>query len=157
MKASLEHIVETVEYFSNDTAPMRMSNSYVGDYLCITRIKVTQEVLEFLVELETLKEIDSPPQPAFERTTDYNLPISRLPELISPPEENCGILVIDSGVQRDHPLIAPVLGETDVFPDPGQELIKGGADDVHEHGTRFAGITLYRDVENCIKKPSFDQ
>jgi hypothetical protein len=80
---------------------------------------VTHEVLEFLLELETLKEIDLPPQRAFERTADYNLRISRLPELISPPEENCGILVIDSGVQRDHPLIPPVLGETDVFPDQG--------------------------------------
>jgi hypothetical protein len=31
MKASLEHIAETLEYFSKYTAPMRMSNSYVGN------------------------------------------------------------------------------------------------------------------------------
>jgi hypothetical protein len=157
MKASLEHIAETPEYFSSDTAPMRISNSYVGDYLCIARIKVTHEVLEYLLELEPVKEIDCRPQPAFDRTADYNLPTSRLPEVISPPEENCGILVIDSGVQRDYPLIAPVLSEADVFPDPGQELIKGGADDVHGHGTSFAGIAIYRDFENCIEKLSFYQ
>ncbi|ABA23111.1 Peptidase S8 and S53, subtilisin, kexin, sedolisin [Trichormus variabilis ATCC 29413] len=156
MKVSLEHIAETIEYFSSDTAPMRMSDSYVGEYLCIARIKVTHEVLEFLLELETVKEIDRPPQPAFERTADYNLPISRIPEVISPPEDNCGILVIDSGVQRGHPLIARVLGEADVFPDPAQQLIRGGADDVHGHGTNVAGIAIYGDVENCIKKLSFD-
>jgi hypothetical protein len=155
MKASLEHIAETLEFFS-DTVPMRMSDNYVGEYLCIARIKVTYEVLEFLLELETVKEIDRPPQPAFERTADYNLPLSSFPEVISPPEENCGILVIDSGVQSGHPLIAPVLGEADVLPDPGQQLIKGGAEDVNGHGTSVAGIAIYGDVENCIKKLSFD-
>ncbi|MBK1987516.1 S8 family peptidase [Sphaerospermopsis aphanizomenoides BCCUSP55] len=155
MKASLEHIAETLEFFS-DTVPMRMSDSYVGEYLCIARIKVNYEVLEFLLELETVKEIDRPPQPAFERDGDYQLPISSFPEVISPPENNCGILVIDSGVQRGHPLIAPVLGEADVFSDPEQKLIKGGADDVNGHGTSVAGIAIYGDVENCIKKRSFD-
>lgn len=155
MKASLAHIAETLEFFS-DTVPMRMSDTYVGEYLCIARIKVTYEVLEFLLELETVKEIDRPPQPAFERTADYDLPISSFPEVISPPEENCGILVIDSGVQSGHPLIAPVLGEADVFSDPGQQLIKGGAEDVNGHGTSVAGIAIYGDVENCIKKRSFD-
>ncbi|WP_414545213.1 S8 family peptidase [Nostoc sp. CCY0012] len=155
MKASLERIAERLEDFSTDTAPMRMSDSYVGEYLCIARIKVTHEVLEFLLELETVKEIDRPPQPAFESNADYNLPISSFPEVVTPPEENCGILVIDSGVQSGHPLIAPVLGEADVFPDPGQQLIKGGAEDVNGHGTSVAGIAIYGDVENCIKKLSF--
>ncbi|WP_242034148.1 S8 family peptidase [Richelia sinica] len=156
MKASLAHIAEKLKDLSSDTAPMKMTDNYVGDYLCIARIKVTHEVLEFLLELETVKEIDRPPQPAFERTADYNLPISSLPEVISPPEENCGILVIDSGVQSSHPLIAPILGEADVFPDPGQQLIKGRAEDVNGHGTSVAGVAIYGDVENCIKKLSFD-
>lgn len=156
MKASLAHIAKKLKDFSSDTAPMIMTDSYVGDYLCIARIKVTHKVLEFLLDLETVKEIDRPPQPAFEIDGDYQLPISSFPEVISPPENNCGILVIDSGVQRGHPLIAPVLGEADVFSDPEQKLIKGGADDVNGHGTSVAGIAIYGDVENCIKKLSFD-
>ncbi|MFK0731986.1 MAG: S8 family peptidase [Gloeotrichia echinulata GP01] len=156
MQKYLDDITEVLESLSSDTAPMRMSDRYVGDYLCIARIKVTHEVLELLLEVEIVKEIDRPPQPAFERTADYNLPISSLPEVIPPPEENCGILVIDSGVQSGHPLIAPVLGEADVFPDPGHQLIKGGAEDVNGHGTSVAGIAIYGDVENCIKKLSFD-
>lgn len=156
MRKYLDDITDVLESLSSDTAPMRMSDRYVGDYLCIARIKVTHEFLELLLEVEIVKEIDRPPQPAFERTADYNLPISSFPEVISPPEENCGILVIDSGVQRGHPLIAPVLGEADVFPDPRQQLIKGGAEDVNGHGTSVAGIAIYGDVENCIKKLSFD-
>ncbi|WP_016950099.1 S8 family peptidase [Anabaena sp. PCC 7108] len=156
MKVSLEHIAERLEDFSSDTAPMRMSDSYVGEYLCIARIKVTHEVLELLLKEKIVKEIDRPPQPAFEITADYNLPISSFPEVIPPPKKNCGILVIDSGVQRGHPLIAPVLNKADVFPDPEQKLIKGGANDVNGHGTSVSGIAIYGDVENGIKKRSFD-
>ncbi|WP_413173131.1 S8 family peptidase [Anabaena azotica] len=156
MQKYLDDIADVLESLSEDTAPMRMSDRYVGEYMCIARIKVTQEILELLLEEKIVKEIDRPPQPAFERDGDYQLPISSFPEVISPPENNCGILVIDSGVQRGHPLIAPVLGEADVFSDPEQKLIKGGADDVNGHGTSVSGIAIYGDVENCIKKRSFD-
>jgi hypothetical protein len=156
MKKYLDDITETLEYLSSDTAPMRMSDRYIGEYLCIARIKVTHEVLELLLEVEIVKEIDRPPQPAFESTADYNLPIVSFPEVVSPPEDNCGILVIDSGVQRGHPLIAPVLGEAEVFPDANRQFIKGGPDDVNGHGTNVAGIAIYGDVENCIKQRSFD-
>ena len=156
MKKYLDDITETLEYLSSDTAPMRMSDRYIGEYLCIARIKVTHEVLELLLEEEIVKEIDRPPQPAFERTADYNLPISDFPEIVSPPEDNCGILVIDSGVQRGHPLIAPVLGEAEVFPDEKRQFIKGSADDVNGHGTNVAGIAIYGDIENCIKQRLFD-
>ncbi|NET73686.1 MAG: S8 family peptidase, partial [Sphaerospermopsis sp. SIO1G2] len=156
MQKYLDDITDVLESLSSNTAPMRISDSYVGEYLCIARIKVTQDILELLLEEKIVKEIDRPPQPAFERTADYNLPIAKFPEVISPPEDNCGILVIDSGVQRGHPLIAPVLGEADVFPDPEQKLIKGGADDVNGHGTSVAGIAIYGDVENCIRQKSFD-
>ena len=156
MQKYLDDITETLEYLSSDTARMRMSDRYIGEYLCIARIKVTHEVLELLLEEEIVKEIDRPPQPAFERTADYNLPISDFPEIVSPPEDNCGILVIDSGVQRGHPLIAPVLGEAEVFPDEKRQFIKGSADDVNGHGTNVAGIAIYGDVENCIKQRLFD-
>ncbi len=156
MKKYLDGITERLEYLSSDTAPMRMSDRYIGEYLCIARIKVNHEVLDFLLEEKIVKEIDRPPQPAFESTADYNLPIVSFPEVVSPPEDNCGILVIDSGVQRGHPLIAPVLGEAEVFPDANRQFIKGGPDDVNGHGTNVAGIAIYGDVENCIKQRSFD-
>ena len=156
MRKYLDDIAEVLESLASDTAPMRMSDSYIGEYLCIARIKVTDEVLELLLLEEIVKEIDRPPQPAFERTAEYNLPISDFPEVVAPPEDNCGILVIDSGVQRGHPLIAPVLGEAEVFPDAKREFIKGGADDVNGHGTNVAGIAIYGNVENCIKQRSFE-
>ncbi|MEH1839910.1 MAG: S8 family peptidase [Nostoc sp.] len=156
MRKYLDDIADVLESLTSATAPMRMSDSYIGDYLCIARIKVTDEILNLLLLEEIVKEIDRPPQPAFETTADYNLPISNFPEIVPPPEDNCGILVIDSGVPRGHPLIAPVLGEAEVFPDAKRKVIQGGPDDVHGHGTSVAGIAIYGNVENCIKQRSFD-
>ncbi|MBE9127979.1 MULTISPECIES: S8 family peptidase [unclassified Coleofasciculus] len=156
MKRSLDTIAEVLEGLSSDTTQMRMSDRYIGNYLCIARIKVTHDVLELLLQEEIVKEIDRRPKPAFESTADYNLPISSFPEVIPPPEDHCGVLVIDSGVQRGHPLIAPVLGEADVFPDAQRQFIKGGPDDEGGHGTNVAGIAIYGNIEKCIEKRSFD-
>ncbi|WP_223277985.1 S8 family peptidase [Nostoc sp. 'Peltigera membranacea cyanobiont' 232] len=156
MRKYLDDIADVLESLTSDTAPMRMSDSYIGDYLCIARIKVTNEVLNLLLLEEIVKEIDRLPQAAFERAGDYNLPISSFPEVVPPPEDNCGILVIDSGVPRGHPLIAPALGEAEVFPDAKRKFIKGGLDDVHGHGTSVAGIAIYGNIENCIKQLSFE-
>ncbi|MEW6491714.1 MAG: S8 family peptidase [Cyanobacteriota bacterium] len=156
MKRYLDKIAEVLEDLSSDTTRMRMSDRYIGDYLCIARIKVTHDVLELLLQEEIVKEIDRRPKPAFENTADYNLPISNFPEVIPPPEDHCGVLVIDSGVQRGHPLIAPVLGEADVFPDAQRQFIKGGPDDEGGHGTNVAGIAIYGNIEKCIEQRSFD-
>ncbi len=158
MREYLDGLDEVLRTFSEDAA-MRISDRYIGEYLCLARIKVTDEVLNLLLEEEFVKEIDRRPKPNFETPADYNIPVWALPEVLPPPEQNCGVLVIDSGVQRGHPLIAPALGEAEVFPDPDNAIITGGADDGDEktggHGTGVSGIAIYGDVSQSVKERSF--
>lgn len=151
----LDHVLRS---WSDDSA-MRISDRYVGEYLCISRIKVVPEVLTLLLEEEFVKEIDRRPKPNFETPVEYNIPLSDFPEVNSPPEQNCGILVVDSGVQRGHPLIAPALGEAEIFPDSAREFITGGPDDGDErtggHGTGVSGIAIYGDVSQSVKDRLF--
>lgn len=68
------------------------------------------------------------------------------------------MLVIDSGVQRGHPLIGPTLGDSEVFSDPEHEFITGGPDDgdtTGGHGTGVSGIAIYGDVAECVKTQLF--
>ena len=143
----------------SDDSEMRVSDRYVGDYLCIARIKVTSEVLDLLLEEDFVKEIDRRPRPSFETPAEYNIPLSDLPEANSPAEQNCGVLVIDSGVRQGHPLIAPALGEAEVFPDTAREFIVGGPDDGDEltggHGTGVSGVAIYGDVRKGVEEKSF--
>jgi hypothetical protein len=158
LQTAIANIDEVLRDLSNDA--MRVSDRYIGEYLCIVRIKVNAAMLDLLLGEEIVKEIDRRPRPSFETSRDYNISISDLPEISSPPEQNCGVLVIDSGVRGGQPLIAPALGEAAVFPDPGNRRISDSPDDGDErtggHGTGVSGIAIYGDVSNCIKQQSFE-
>ena len=158
MNKYLNDLDQVLRSWSDDSA-MRISDRYVGEYLCIARVKIAHEVLNLLLEEEFVKEIDRRPKPNFETPADYNISLSDFPEVNPPPEQNCGILVVDSGVQRGHPLIAPALGEAEVFPDAAREFITGEPDDGDEktggHGTGVSGIAIYGDVSQSIKNRLF--
>ena len=157
MNKYLNDIHEVLQSLSDGA--MKVSDRYVGEYLCIARIKVNSEMLELLLQEEMVKEVDRKPRPSFETPQEYNLPLSTFPEVQSPPENSCGVLVIDSGVQRGHPLIAPALGEAVVFPDPGNQRISDSSDDGDEkhggHGTGVAGLTIYGDIAEGITQKMF--
>ncbi|GGA31837.1 S8 family peptidase [Okeania sp. KiyG1] len=137
---------------------MRVTDRYIGEYMCIARMKIRQEVLEILLAEDAVKEIDRRPKPAFENSSQLSISISEFPELISPPIDACGVLVIDSGVQRGHPLIGPALGDTEVFPDPNHTLITGGPDDGDKtggHGTGVSGVAIYGNLFKCLEEENF--
>lgn len=158
MNKYLDDLDQVLRSWSDDSA-MRISDRYVGEYICIARIKVVPEVLHLLLEEELVKEIDRRPKPNFETSAEYNLPLSDLPEVNSPPEQSCGVLVVDSGVRQGHPLIAPALGEAEIFPDSARKFITGGSDDGDEetggHGTGVSGIAIYGDVSQSVKNRLF--
>jgi hypothetical protein len=157
MNRYLDDIHEVLQGLSDGA--MKISDRYVGEYLCIARIKVNSEMLELLLQEEIVKEVDRRPKPSFEIPQEYNIPLSEIPEIQSPPETHCGVLVIDSGVQRGHPLIAPALGEAAVFPDPRNQRISDSADDGDEknggHGTGVFGLAIYGDVAQGVRKKAF--
>ena len=142
-----------------DDSEMRVSDRYVGDYLCLARVKITHEMLELLLEEDFVKEIDRRPSPGFEPSQLHSVTLNDIPEVLSPPEGNCGVLVIDSGVQRGHPLIGPALGDTEVFPDREHQVVTGGPEDGDNftpgHGTAVSGIALYSNVNQCIQELTF--
>lgn len=156
MQKYIDQIRQRLQERSNDAETFRLTDFYIGDYLCVARIKVNQAILNELLNELIVKEVDRRPKVAFERRADYNLSLTELPEVISPPKNCCGILVIDSGVLRGHPLLKAVIAEAEVFPDAKRKFITGGPDDEADHGTGVAGIAAYGDIEGCISKKSFD-
>jgi Subtilase family len=138
---------------------MRVSDKYISEYFCTARVQLNKPILELLLTENAVKEIDRRPKPAFESASELNIPLSELPEVPSPPESACGVLVIDSGIQGGHPLIGAALGDAQVFPDKAGVLIKGEAEDgdvkTGGHGTAVSGIAVYGDVSKCVKERIF--
>lgn len=66
---------------------------------------------------------------------------------LNPPSERApAVCLLDTGVNRQHPLLAPALGEADVqaySPD-------WPPTDHHGHGTEMAGIALYGDLADVL-------
>jgi len=97
------------------------------------------DLLALLAELRRAKEL----------ATDYReLPpreqrefVDELVErLVAPGDDAPAVCLLDSGVNRGHPLLAPALAPADtqtINPD------WGSADDQWQHGTQMAGIALY--------------
>ncbi|GAP99687.1 S8 family peptidase [Leptolyngbya sp. NIES-2104] len=156
MRKYIDQIRQDLRSCSTETAKFDLTDSYIGEYLCIARIKVNQTILNQLLNELIVKEIDRRPRVAFAMRSEFNPSLSEIPTVNSPPPYYCGILLIDTGISRGHPLLAPVIGEAEVFPDTKRQFIQGGAEDEANHGTGVAAIAAYGDVEACIRKKSFD-
>ena len=153
MKTYLEHLDEVLKTITEDSS-MRVSDRYIGEYICIARIKVTKEFLEdILLRDEYVKEIDRRPQPAFESSSEYNPPLSDFPEIAPPSDNICGILVIDSGVHGGHPAIIPALAEAAEFSDTN--FVLSSPNDENGHGTGVSGVAIYGDIKQCITNRLF--
>ncbi len=138
---------------------LEVTDSWVGDSLCLLRAKVNSSVLETLLNIDYVKEIDRRPVPTFEMLAVSSADFSQIEPDKLLTEELTGVLVIDSGVMQGHPLLRHAIGDAQVFPDRLRRRIKGGAEDGDEitggHGTAVAGIAVYNDVGECISTRTF--
>lgn len=134
----------------------RVTDSWVGNDLCLIRAEVDDGLLELLLQIDFVRSIDRRANPVFEFR---DLVIFGEPEIeaglaVTPLDDLIGIVVIDSGVTQGHPLIGPVLGDAQSFflgDDRAQDVdnVSGG------HGTAIGGIAIYGDVGAAIQARRF--
>ncbi len=141
---------------------LRLTDQYIGDSVFLVRAQLDATTLEELLRTDYVKEIDRRPEPTFEMGTVLR---QELANLSLPEAEDAaldalvGVVIVDSGVMQGHPLLGPVLGDAQVFPDRLRLRVAGGAEDGDTrnggHGTAVAGVAIYSDVGRCIEERSF--
>jgi hypothetical protein len=127
---------------------MRVSNRYVAfpervvvlAFGTQRQISLSLDLLTLIAELRKAKEPATPyvELPPREQRDFVDNVVQRL---IVPPKEAPAVCLLDTGVNRPHPLLAPALSERDAQAvDP-----TWGVADHHpgQHGTGMAGIALY--------------
>ncbi|WIV24055.1 S8 family peptidase [Pseudomonas sp. M2(2023)] len=113
------------------------------DSLLMYRVEVTVEQAQLLLNHRDVRLVDLIPSTGIS-IQQLNRDINELPrDIPSPPADAARICILDSGINSNHPLLRPAMGESASFVDE-----EGDADEAG-HGTAVAGIALYGDVEAC--------
>lgn len=113
------------------------------DSLVLIRIEVTRVHLDELLNHNDIKIIDLPPTTGI-TYQQLNVDINQLPINIPTPEDNAAkICVLDSGINTNHPLIQPAMGDSVNFTQTENAF------DHYGHGTSVASVALYGDLEAC--------
>lgn len=118
------------------------------DSLLVYRLEVSHVQAEMLLDHIDVRRVDLLPETGI-TYKQLNRDINSLPDRIPhPPNDAARLCVLDTGINTNHPLLGPAVGEVCRFIDPDEISGDSGMDD-HGHGTMVGGIALYGDLEAC--------
>jgi hypothetical protein len=116
----------------------------------VTNMEATRKQLARAAELLNLiaeiRRADLPPalphEPTLKQQDEF---VDSLAARIQPPADDAvALAILDTGINRKHPLIEPALNQADLHAvDPDW-----GTHDHHGHGTQMAGVALYGDLRH---------
>ncbi|WP_429886289.1 S8 family peptidase [Geoalkalibacter halelectricus] len=99
---------------------------------CIAELRKAKDTADFFSEMPPAE------QDAWVRAA--------LENLIPPHNQAPAVCILDTGINRQHPLIFPALAEDDLHScHPGWDI-----SDHHGHGTEMAGLALYGDLTEML-------
>jgi hypothetical protein len=135
-----------------EAAGGRQTDHHIGTDLLLARCRVDLPLLNVLLGLDIVREVDRIPAPATERLHALGVTTNDLPEILEAPEGATGVLIVDSGITANHPLLAPALGDAQVFPDELGARDGFGAADGNPagHGTGVAGFATWGSPHQAI-------
>ncbi|MGD7054765.1 S8 family serine peptidase [Sutcliffiella horikoshii] len=147
-----EHIQSFINQLKNtynDWDKFKLCDSLVTNSFALFRVKISHEVLMEVIELKEVARIDRPFVPTFKLSDYYGQDVSDL-EISAPNDESVGVLVIDSGITSNHPLLEKAVGDEENFQETEKEM-----QDKVGHGTAVAGVSLYGDIKEKLSEKTF--
>lgn len=102
---------------------------------CIAELRKAKDTADFFTEM-------APPEQA-------EWVHAALETLTPPSEQSPAVCILDTGINHQHPLIAPALQATDLH----SYHPTWGVDDHQGHGTEMAGLALYGDLTDLLANP----
>lgn len=112
--------------------------------LVLLRVDLTAAGLADLMNHRDARQVDLPPRYDLE-TGLLQTDIANLPSVAAPPPNAPGVVVLDSGVATNHPLLAPAIGDEQEYTGRGEATETGLA-----HGTFVGSLALYGDLEAAV-------
>ncbi len=141
-------IAELKQYYS-DFSKFRITDTLITRTFVLLRVKLTKSIFDEIIELKEIARADRPFIPQF-NPFEYMTPNVSEIQINEPSEDAAGILIIDSGIVSNHPMLEKCVGGEDNFQSGEREI-----QDTVGHGTAVAGCAAYGDIETCLENKEF--
>jgi hypothetical protein len=145
-----EIFITDLEKAYTDQVHFRITDKLITRSFVLLRVKLTKSIFDEIIELKEISRADRPSVPQF-NPFEYTRPDISTIQFHEPQENATGILVIDSGIISNHPMLEKCVG--------GEEDFQSGEREIHDtvgHGTAVAGCAAYGDIEDCLKNKVFN-
>lgn len=152
-----EEVVRFYEYAGLTGLRVKARRIHFPDRVVVLAYGTPEQMVESSNVLNGLAEVRRAKETAgffmSQPATEQGLWITDLLERIHPPSDDSpAICILDAGVNRGHPLLAPALSTSDCLT---VEPSWGGHDHHPSgHGTAMAGLALYGDLTNAMVSSS---
>lgn len=144
-----ETFIQELKNTYTDLSKFRITDTLSTKSFVLLRVKLTKEIFNEIIELKEIARADRPSLPQFNPFEFTSPDISNI-EFNEPSEDAAGILVIDSGILSNHPMLENCVGAEENFQSGETKL-----QDTVGHGTAVAGCAAYGDIDNCLKIKNF--
>jgi hypothetical protein len=123
---------------------------FVGDHLCLARVRVSGPLLSALLDLDAIAEIELPPVPELNVADVIGATARDFPPVPSPDPDGPRLCIVDSGLAASHPLLARNVAATS-----SEMSSTTSAADEHGHGTMVGGLAVFGSVRACYSTGIF--
>ena len=144
-----ERFINELKESYSDRNQFRITDTLISKTFVLVRARLSADVFDEIIELKEISRADRPALPQF-NPFEYSTPDVSTIEFNEPDDAAHGILIIDSGIIANHPMLERCVGGEENFQD-GESKIQ----DTVGHGTAVAGCAAYGDIEKCLETKNF--
>ena len=145
-----ETFIQQLKDTYTDFSQFRITDTLSTKSFVLLRVKLTKSIFDEIIELNEIARADRPSLPHFNPSEFTRPDISEI-DFGEPAEDAGGILIIDSGIISNHPMLEKCVG--------GEENFQTGETETQDtvgHGTAVAGCAAYGDIEKSLEDKFFN-
>jgi len=141
--------IEQLKASYSEFTQFRITDQLITKSFVLLRVKLIKQVFDEIIQLKEIARID---RPATVQFNPFEMMSPDIQELqFSAPDDNAtGILIIDSGIVSNHPMLEKCVG--------GEENFQAGEEQTQDtvgHGTAVAGCAVYGDIGQALESQHF--
>ena len=144
-----ENFIDELKQAYSDPGRFRITDKLISKTFVLLRVKLTASIFDEIVELKEIARADRPSIPRF-NPFEYSRPDVSNMDFREPDETSQGVLIVDSGIVSNHPMLEKCTGAEENFQEIETQL-----QDTVGHGTAVAGCVAYGDVRKSIESADF--